>query len=46
MFDCMIGKDFRQYLMSINNKKLTQPDKFHPDQELLDIHFQQFIHAN
>lgn len=36
------NEKFKQYLVGLNNTKITQPDKFYPQKELLEIHYNYF----
>ncbi len=33
---------FRKYLKDINRTKIIEPDKFHPDRDLLQLHYEQY----
>ena len=42
MIETVTEITFRDYLTSINGKKIIMPEKFNPDKELLAIHYQKY----
>ncbi len=42
LFQQTFENNFRKYLQTIDNTKITLPDKFLPDKELLQLHYENF----
>ena len=42
MIDSTVDTSFRDYLISIQGKDMILPEKFSPDQKLLEIHYEQY----
>jgi len=43
MLDSTTDEDFRDYLIGIQGRKMHMPDKFAPAQELLALHYDEFL---
>lgn len=42
LLECTTDSNFKGYLITLQNKKILQPEKFPPDTELLSIHYEHY----